>query len=104
MPFCSAKKGVTLRMGDGSRCMHLYFYHLHPIFGLMHLRLQTWFPFQIEICLNRRAWLARQMDRVGLSYQRQDNRVRERIRAPMSCSVIRHAWRPSILASYNTPS
>jgi hypothetical protein len=29
-----------------SRCMHLYFYHLHPIFGLMHLRLQPGFPFQ----------------------------------------------------------
>jgi hypothetical protein len=42
--------------------------------------VQTWFPFPIEMCLNGRAWLARQMDRVGLSYQRQDNRVRERIR------------------------
>lgn len=56
-----------------SQCLHLYFYHQHPIFGLMHLRLQTWFPFQIEICLNGREWLARQMDKVGLSYQRQDN-------------------------------
>ena len=56
-----------------SKCLHLYFYHQHPIFGLIHLRLQTWFPFQIEICLNGREWLARQMDRAGLGYQRQDN-------------------------------
>jgi len=56
-----------------SKCLHLYFYHQHPLFGLMHLRLQTWFPFPIEICLNGREWLARQMDRSGLSYQRQDN-------------------------------
>jgi hypothetical protein len=56
-----------------AKCLHLYFYHQHPTFGLMHLRLQTWFPFQIEICLNGRAWLARQMDRAGLGYQRQDN-------------------------------
>jgi hypothetical protein len=56
-----------------SKCLHLYFYHQHPIFGLIHLRLQTWFPFQIEICLNGREWLARQMDRTGLRYQRQDN-------------------------------
>jgi hypothetical protein len=55
------------------KCMHLYFYHQHPTFGLMHLRLQTWFPFQIEICLNGRQWLARQMDKAHLSYQRQDN-------------------------------
>ena len=56
-----------------AKCLHLYFYHQHPLFGLMHLRLQTWFPFQIEICLNGREWLARQMDRTGLGYQRQDN-------------------------------
>jgi hypothetical protein len=56
-----------------AKCLHLYFYHQHPTFGLMHLRLQTWFPFQIEICLNGREWLARQMDRAGLGYQRQDN-------------------------------
>jgi len=55
------------------KCVHLYFYHLHRLFGLMHLRLQTWFPFQIEINLNGREWLARQMDRAHLSYQRQDN-------------------------------
>jgi hypothetical protein len=56
-----------------AKCLHLYFYHQHPVFGLMHLRLQTWFPFQIEICLNGREWLARQMERTALSYQRQDN-------------------------------
>ena len=39
----------------------------------MHLRLQTWFPFQIEICFNGREWLTRQLDRAGVAYQRQDN-------------------------------
>jgi hypothetical protein len=55
------------------KCMHLYFYEQHRVFGFMHLRLQTWFPFQVEICLNGREWLARQMDKVGLNYERQDN-------------------------------
>ncbi len=27
------------------KCLHLYFYYLGREFGLMHLRLQTWFPF-----------------------------------------------------------
>ena len=35
--------------------------------------LQTWFPFRIQICLNGREWLARQMDPAGLPYVRQDN-------------------------------
>ena len=65
-------RGQRLVLKEG-KCMHLYFYHQHPVFGFMHLRLQTWFPFQIEVCLNGREWLARQMDRAGLSYQRQDN-------------------------------
>ena len=55
------------------KCMHLYFYEQHPVFGFMHMRLQTWFPFQIEICLNGREWLARQMQKKGMNYQRQDN-------------------------------
>ncbi len=56
-----------------AKCMHLYFYHQHPVFGFMHLRLQSWFPFQIEVCLNGREWLARQLDRAQVPYERQDN-------------------------------
>ena len=29
----------------------------------MYVRLQTWFPFEIQIGINGREWLARQMDR-----------------------------------------
>jgi len=47
------------------KCMHLYFYVQHPLYGLLHLRLQTWFPFLIHICLNGHEWLARQMDQEG---------------------------------------
>ena len=39
----------------------------------MHLRLQTWFPFQVNLCLNGRHWLARQLDRAGIAYQKKDN-------------------------------
>ena len=40
----------------------------------MHLRLQTWFPFLIHICLNGHEWLARQMEAQGLRYRKADNR------------------------------
>src|ERR1700674_330359 len=40
----------------------------------MFVRLQTWFPFEIQVYLNGREWLARQMDRAGLSYRRSDNK------------------------------
>ena len=30
----------------------LYYYFLHPQLGLIHVRLQTWFPFVIQIAVN----------------------------------------------------
>src|SRR3970282_1913137 len=56
------------------KCLHLYFYVQHQRLGLLHLRLQTWFPFLIHICLNGHEWLARQMDEKGLRYRKADNR------------------------------
>jgi hypothetical protein len=55
------------------KCTHLYHYYLHPDFGLMHVRVQSWFPFTVSICLKGRNWLARQMDRAGLQYQQCEN-------------------------------
>jgi len=55
------------------KCLHLYHYWLDPTFGLMYGRIQTWFPFTIQIGINGREWLARQMDRKGISYRQRDN-------------------------------
>jgi hypothetical protein len=55
------------------RCMHLYSYRYHPVFGWMNIRLQTWFPFRIQICLNGREWLAHQLDQAGIAYEKADN-------------------------------
>lgn len=62
---------ISLQWG---KCLHLYFYVQHRRLGLLHLRLQTWFPFLIHICLNGHDWLARQMDEQGLAYRKADNR------------------------------
>jgi len=55
------------------KCLHLYHYQIHPVFGFMHARIQTWFPFRIYVCLNGREWLARQLDQAKLHYVRRDN-------------------------------
>jgi hypothetical protein len=55
------------------KCLFLYHYQIHPIFGFMHARIQTWFPFAIQICLNGREWLARSMDAKGIGHVRRDN-------------------------------
>lgn len=63
---------LELKLESG-KCLHHYFYFQHPEFGLMHVRLQTWFPFQVMVCVNGRLWLARQLDRAGLGYVQRDN-------------------------------
>lgn len=50
------------------KCLFLYQYRIHPVFGFMSARIQTWFPFSIQICVNGREWLGRQMDREGIKY------------------------------------
>jgi hypothetical protein len=55
------------------KCLHLYHYFLHEELGLCHVRVQTWFPFTVDICLNGRDRLARQMDGAGLAYRQRDN-------------------------------
>lgn len=55
------------------KCTHVYFYFIDPEFGFMHVRLQTWLPFSIQVCINGREYLARQLDRAGIGYERRDN-------------------------------
>ena len=64
---------LTLR-GESGKCSSLYHYFLHPRLGWLYIRLQTWFPFEVQIGLNGRAWLAQRMDREGMKYQRSDNK------------------------------
>ncbi|MCI0407236.1 MAG: hypothetical protein L0191_01515 [Acidobacteria bacterium] len=55
------------------KCLHIYHYWIDPIFGLMNARIQSWLPFNVQVCLNGREWLAREMSGRGLGYRRWDN-------------------------------
>jgi len=55
------------------KCLHIYKYFDHPVFGFMNARLQTWFPFNIQICLNGREWLAKELERRRSQFRRNDN-------------------------------
>jgi hypothetical protein len=56
-----------------TKCRHLYFYFQHPVYGFGHIRLQTWFPFGITICINGRHWLENQLVAAGIGYQKAEN-------------------------------
>jgi hypothetical protein len=55
------------------KCLFHYHYMIHPVFGFMHARIQTWVPFPIQICINGREWLSRQLEAAELGYIRREN-------------------------------
>jgi hypothetical protein len=78
-------RAVTVRANRATRrlhvaveerkCGHLYFYFADRDFGLMHVRLQTWLPFTVQVCVNGRQWLGQQLTRLGVPHTRVDNCV-----------------------------
>jgi len=70
-----------LRYGEGRprlaharpKCLCLYFYFLDREFGFMHVRLQTWFPFTLQVYMNGHDWLARKLDCHQVGYTAIDN-------------------------------
>jgi len=50
------------------QCKHLYFYFDDSEYGFMNIRLQTWFPYHIQICLNGREWLRRELERERINF------------------------------------
>jgi hypothetical protein len=71
------RKNQTTGKLEAVRCwrkgLHFYFYCMDREFGLMHVRLQSWFPFDMQVYVNGHAWLARQLDKQGGAYKRYDN-------------------------------
>jgi hypothetical protein len=63
-----AQAGFPQLRREFGRCKHLYFYYDHPQYGFASVRLQTWFPYGIQIALNGREWLRRDLDRHGIAH------------------------------------
>jgi hypothetical protein len=51
----------------------LYFYFLDRELGLIHIRLATWFPFTVQVCVNGHSWLAQRMLKRRLGFNQRDN-------------------------------
>lgn len=67
-----AKKGPRLANAK-RKCLCLYFYMIDPELGLLHVRIQTWFSFMIQICVNGHEWLARRMEQENITFRQEDN-------------------------------
>jgi hypothetical protein len=51
----------------------LYYYSIDPDFGLTYVRIQTWFPYTIQVYVNGHDWLARQMTGKRIGFCQRDN-------------------------------
>ncbi len=79
------ESGKTYRLGRGQgapvlhsrpvRCKHLYIYQDHPVYGFMSTRIQTWFPYRIQVAMNGREWLSRQLSKAGVGFERLGNKI-----------------------------
>jgi hypothetical protein len=85
--FCCMETCRTVKLLHGQKRPHLayrrrpqrvlYFYFLDADFGLLHVRLQTWFPFTCQVYVNGHDWLARQMQQRRLGFVQHDNAFRQ---------------------------
>lgn len=55
------------------KCLHWYVYLLHPLLGLCHMRIQSWLPLTIHVCVNGREMLCRRLTELGIGFERRDN-------------------------------
>lgn len=55
------------------KCLHIYFYAIDDELGRCYFRVQTFFPFKVQIYFNGREQLARKLDRQQILYEKDDN-------------------------------
>jgi len=85
------------------KCLHLYYYFMDRDLGLLHVRVQTWFPLQVQIYLNGHEWLARRLTARGIEHAKIDNvfiRVGDLPRAQRLADRFAHLNWPRILNRY----
>jgi hypothetical protein len=57
------------------QCLHFYFYWLDRRLGFCHLRLQSWLPFEIQVWINGREALSRELTSRRVAHLRHANAI-----------------------------
>lgn len=66
----SQKLEVTSRP---TKCKHYYFYYNDEEFGFMYLKIQTWFPYNVQIYINGREYCSKLFDKNNIKYEMYNN-------------------------------
>jgi hypothetical protein len=97
-------KGWLVLESAVRKCQHYYFYYWHERFGFMHVRVQSWLPFNVWVCLNGREWLAQELSAASVGFTRRDNAVRPAGSEALACAQallaaqVTHDWQRDLAA------
>jgi hypothetical protein len=64
---------ATFLWAARGKCLFLYFYFMDRDFGLIHVKLQTWFPMQIQVYVHGHEWLARKLTSNQIRFSKREN-------------------------------
>ena len=56
-----------------TKCKHYYFYYNDEEFGFMYLKIQTWFPYNVQIYINGREYCSKLFDNNNIKYEMYNN-------------------------------
>jgi len=56
-----------------TKCKHYYFYYNDEEFGFMFIKIQTWFPYNVQIYINGREYASRLFSKDNISYEMYNN-------------------------------
>jgi hypothetical protein len=78
---------------DLRRCLVLYYYFMDREFGLMHVKVQTWCPFTVQVYVNGHEWLARKLQSEKIAFKKVDNAFVEVADVERAQKCARGFWR-----------
>ena len=70
---CGSDDGMLRLKSCSTKCLHYYLYYLDKDFGFMFVKIQTWFPFNIQVYINGRELMKSVFEKNSISYECYDN-------------------------------
>lgn len=58
---------------DYRHCSVLYVFLMHTVLGLIHVKIETWFPLTMQVYVNGHDYLAKKLDQAKVKYALHDN-------------------------------
>jgi hypothetical protein len=94
--------GLPRLKPDFRRCTVLYVFVMHPVLGLIHVKLHTWFPLTMQVYCNGHDFLAKKLAGLGVAYALHDNAFTwiAALKAAQACAdrLVKQDW-PKLLAA-----